>query len=414
MTVKIYDTDSHVRDFTACVTSCGEASAIEALSKRYAGQEKYALELDRTAFFAEGGGQMADRGTILVPGRKTPDGSVLSLTVEDVQEKEGHIYHIVSAPVEAGETVEGHLDWDFRFTNMQQHSGEHILSGIAHAWKGARNVGFHMAETFTTVDFDVPFTPDEIRTLERRANEVVYQDVPVTVFYPTKEELEKIEYRSKKELSGAVRLVKVGDADLCACCAPHVMHTGEVGLIKVVHSENYKGGVRLTILCGKRALEDYEKKDDYLSRLCQKLSTSLDKVPHALEKQASELAQAKAHVQTLSKREEEAQRKALAGIAAEKGSVGFIEETLDQVAARNLFNLLVPSVPGTAVMLIPSSQGYQYVIGSSTQDVRPAAAALKEVFGARGGGKPALVQGTVVAEPGKVFETLKVVDAGTF
>ena len=272
MTIKLYDTDSHIRKFHAVVIACEERKDLRT------DQTFYLAELDQTAFFAEGGGQAADRGTIT-------DRSGIMHEVLDVQEIKEHIYHKLDEPLTVGETVTGEIDWVFRFDNMQQHSGEHILSGLCYAQKGYHNVGFHLGEDFTTIDFDGPLSAEEIKELEYQANQVVYRNIPITVSYPSAEELAAMDYRSKKELSGRVRIVKVGDYDLCACCAPHVRLTGEIGLIKVIRFENYKGGVRLTILCGSRAVRDYQKKNDLVYQVAAGFSTKPENIESALEKQ---------------------------------------------------------------------------------------------------------------------------------
>lgn len=395
MTEKIFDTDSHVHDFTAVVTACTRE------------EDRFAVELDRTAFFPGGGGQKADRGVLKVNGETIP--------VLEMAEKEDHVFHYIGKELPIGTRVEGSIDWEMRFTNMQQHSGEHLLSGIAYAWKGAHNVGFHMADTFTTVDFDVPFTQEELDKLELEANWVVYENQPVSVFYPSKEELSHLSYRSKKELTGAVRLVKVGDSDLCACCAPHVRKTGEIGLIKIVHWENYKGGVRLTILCGQRAFRDYQKKDRFLSDLAQQMSTSGEKLGHALEKEKKELEEVKARNVLLCRQAARTKAASLVSQAAVSGgSIGFIETLLDQTSLRAMLTDVAQAVNGTVAVLCPrqtgialdSPQAYLYILTSAHEDVRPKADLLKQRFQARGGGSSQMAQGSVQAGAGEIFRAL--------
>lgn len=370
MTIKLYDTDSHQQEFTAKVVGCFPA------------EPGYWLELDQTAFFAEGGGQMPDRG--ILGGQN----------VEDVQEKEERIFHRVAAPVEPGTELEGKIDWDFRFTNMQQHSGEHIVSGILFAWKGYHNVGFHMNETLTTVDFDGPLTEEELTELELRANRMVYENQPVSISYPSPEELKTLDYRSKKELTGRVRIVRLGSSDCAACCAPHVKYTGEVGLIKFVAAEHYKGGMRLTLLCGERALKDYQKKNTMLSGIAKRLSVRSDEVEAALMREEEEKVGLKEKTVLLSKALVEERLRS----TPEGGSVCLVEPLLDAVAARQLVNGLAEKMSGHAAVLLPKDEGYQYLIGSRTEDVRPLAKALANQFGARGGGSDKLVQGSVTAE----------------
>lgn len=371
MTQKLYDIDSHIQKFEAQVIACTET------------EKGFAVELDQTAFFAEGGGQQADRGVL--DGQK----------VLDVKEKEEHICHYVKEPIEAGKKVAGQIDWTFRFTNMQQHSGEHILSGIAYAWKGYHNVGFHMNDTLTTIDFDGPFTAEELQELELRANRVIYENQPVIIEYPPQEELDQMDYRSKKKLTGAIRIVKVGDSDCCACCAPHVRTTGEIGIIKIVNAENYKGGVRLTIVCGERAVKDFDHKNQLLKEIGARLSAKPEQVAKAVEKQEKELQQLKEKMAALS---QQLVQYKLEQVDAE-GSVCLVETALDPVAARNLVNGLAAKVSGHGAVLLPKAEGeYQYIIGSLNQDVRPLAKELAAKFGGRGGGSAQMVQGTVMGQ----------------
>ncbi len=382
MTKKLYDEDSHIQVFEARVLSCLPA------------ENGYRVVLDQTAFFAEGGGQPADRG--ILNGQ----------SVRDVQEEGGDVYHMIDHPIACGSAVTGQIDWAFRYDYMQQHSGEHILSGLAYAWKGVHNVGFHMNEAITTVDFDGVFTPEELTELERRANAAIYENLPITVSYPSSEELDRMEYRSKKKLTGAVRIVKVGDADCCACCAPHVRHTGEIGQIKIVSAESYKGGVRLTILCGQRALADYTFKSRLLKELGGTLSVKAEEVGKAVEKQSGEIERLKEQVAALSQELIECRLQEL----SEQTSVCLIENNLDTLAARSLVNRLAAQLPGHGAVLLPkkgTEETYQYLIGSLNKDVRPLAKELAQRFGGRGGGSAQMVQGTVTGQAAAIAAFLQ-------
>ena len=232
-TEKLFYEDSHLKEFTAKVISC----------KPY--KEQYKVVLDRTAFFPEGGGQYADTGML-------DDVRVL-----DVHEKEGIIYHTTEKALEAGKTVTGKINWEERFEKMQQHTGEHIVSGLVHERFGYNNVGFHLGSDYCTMDFDGTLTKEQLREIELAANQAVWKNIDIVVTYPSKEELANMDYRSKIEIEGQVRIVTVPGYDVCACCAPHVKKTGEIGMLKLVNMVNYKGGERITMLCGVRALKDY-------------------------------------------------------------------------------------------------------------------------------------------------------------
>lgn len=397
ITEKIYDTDSHVSQFEAKVVSCR-------LDEK---RSLYAVELDRTAFFAEGGGQAADRGTL--DGQK----------VEDVQNlvpvpAEGDtVLHYVKEPIEEGRMVTGCVDYRFRFGHMQQHSGEHILSGLAYAWKGYHNVGFHLGEDVTTLDFDEPLTQEEAQELEKRANEVVWQDVPVHILYPSREALAEMDYRSKIDISGAVRLVRIESTDkarpytdLCACCAPHVMRTGEIGLIKIIHLENYKGGVRLTIVCGERALSYVSRQLSLLNGMAKQMTTSAEKLPEAVRSLSEETSLLKEKVAEMNRQMTSMRCQKLSLLSKEQKSICTLE-TLDPSSCRNLVNDLVKVFEGHVAVLSQKQPGeYQFIIGSRSEDVRPLAAMLREKFGARGGGSAQMVQGSVKGDYADIEKSL--------
>ena len=217
-TVKLFYEDSHMHEFNATVLSCQPDG------------NTYRVVLDRTAFFPEGGGQYGDIGTLN------------GVKVVDTREKDGIVYHRTEAPIEEGSTVHGSLDWEVRFERMQQHSGEHIISGIVHRRFGYENVGFHLGEDYCTMDFNGPITKEQLKEIEIEANEAIFRDIDILTTTPTKEELKNMEYRSKIEIEGQVRIVTIPGYDVCACCAPHLTKTGEIGLIKLVDMTNYKGG----------------------------------------------------------------------------------------------------------------------------------------------------------------------------
>ena len=372
-TEKLFYNDSHLSKFTAMVLEC------EPYEKK---EGCYAVELERTAFFPEGGGQYADTG-------KLKDAKV-----SDVREKNGRILHITDQPFEAGEIVEGEIDWETRFMKMQQHTGEHIVSGIVHARYGFNNVGFHLGTEDCTMDFDGEISKEALQEIELEANRAVWKNLTIEVSYPSKEELEELDYRSKIEIEGQVRIVTVPGYDVCACCAPHVNYTGEIGMIKLVNMINYKGGERITMLCGRRALRDYDAKDENVKEisalLCAKELETAEAVRHLKQEQESlKGAYSSQKQKLLTYRAQE--------IPVEKGGkTAVFACDLTGNEPRELMNLLLEKgAEICGVFAGTDEEGYRYVIGSRTEDVRPIGKMMNDAFEGRGGGKPVMVQGTL-------------------
>ena len=380
-TTRLFDQDAYLGEFEATV----ERSVCEG--------GMYRVLLDQTAFFPEGGGQPADEGTL--------DG----IFVTDVQEIDGEIWHTVEAPLEPGKTVVGKLDFEKRFSNMQNHCGEHIVSGIVHRIYGFNNVGFHMGSDVITVDFDGEISKEALQEIELEANRAVWKNLTIEVSYPSKEELEELDYRSKIEIEGQVRIVSVPGYDICACCAPHVERTGEIGMIKLVNMQRYKGGVRVTMLCGSRALTDYEKKQEQNRKisalLCAKEYETAEAVGHLKE----ELDSLK---RTLVEKERQLVHVWAQSVPEEEKMVCMFSEDISADAMRQYVNeVLEKERILCAVFYGNDAAGYRYVIGSRTQDLRVFSKMLNAAFEGRGGGKPEMVQGTVKGEAGKIREWIQ-------
>ena len=367
--------------FSAVVTACEKV------------EDYYEAVLDRTAFFPEGGGQYADTGVI--------DG----IRVIDVQEKNEIIYHKMEQPLEVGKTVEGSIEWEERFSKMQQHSGEHIVSGIVHAKYGYDNVGFHMGTDAITIDFNGPITKEELKEIEKKANEAVVQNLDVQVTYPTREELVHLKYRSKIEIEGQVRLVTVPGHDACACCAPHVKKTGEIGLIKLIGMQNYKGGVRVSMLCGTRAIADYEEKAQSVKRLSVLLSTPEQDVVEEVVRLKEQLS---AQEVELVKLQEKLLICKAEQVEENQEMVVLFESALEGTAPRELVNFILERNTRVGAVFAGDGENYRYVIGSRTVDVRPVAKHLNDRFQGRGGGKPEMVQGTISGSERDIKEAMEV------
>lgn len=381
MTEKLFYEDSHMITFSAVVLACEKVG------------DYYEAVLDRTAFFPEGGGQQADTGVI--------DG----VKVFDAQEKNDIIYHKLEEPLEIGKTVTGEIDWEERFSKMQQHSGEHIVSGIVHATYGYDNVGFHMGTDAITIDFNGPLTREQLADIEKRANRAVVANLDVEVQYPSREELAHINYRSKIEIEGQVRLVTVPGHDACACCAPHVKKTGEIGLIKFVGLQNYKGGVRVSMLCGTRAIADYEEKSEGMKTLSIMLSAPENEVIQEVARLKEEISEYKYEIAHL---QQQILEYKVNEIECGQNMVVLFEKGLEGNAPRELANLLLQKqVKIAAVFAETVENQYRYVIGSREMDVRPFAKLLNERFQGRGGGKPEMIQGSVCGEMNAIMEAMK-------
>lgn len=368
MTEKLFYQDSHRSTFTAIVQEVRPSG------------NGYEIILDRTAFFPEGGGQSSDTG------------SLGGVSVSDVQEIDGKIIHYTDGPLVEGTEVEGCIDWTERFSKMQQHTGEHIVSGLIHKIYGYHNVGFHLGTDSVTLDFNGVVPKEKLHEIEQLANEAVAKNLPVQVLYPTDEELSKISYRSKIEIEGQVRIVVIDGYDVCACCAPHVKQTGEIGLIKLVGMQNYKGGVRISMLCGFRALEDYYQKEKNNREIAVMLSVKEYETAVEVERLQEELAMKKAKIAELEQKFLEQKVETL----DVSGEIVCLFEETDPVMTRELVNLLLKKGAKMAAVFSGNErEGYRYVLGSRSLDVRKNGKLLNEAFHGRGGGKPEMVQGTV-------------------
>ena len=369
MTEKLYELNSYVRTFTAVVEECVPHG------------EGYAVRLDRTAFFPEGGGQAADPGVLG------------GLTVKDVQIVEGEIWHYVPEPLLAGDEVEGVLDWETRFSRMRHHTAEHIVCSIAHRWHGLNNVGFHLGSEDVTLDLDGELTREQIDAIEDEANRVVAANVAVTATIPTAEELAKAIYRSKKELDGEVRLVTIEGVDCCACCAPHVARTGEIGLIKLLDFIRYKGGVRIHLLCGDAALADYRLRYTQSAEISAKLSVKQYDLTAAVERLLAERDGFKLALRAANRRIADMQ---VATVAPTDKPVYLIGDDWDTETLRRVVNGLSERCGGLCAAYSGNDGMYQYVLGG-TGDIQAATARMNEVLNGRGGGDRRQCQGRVQA-----------------
>ena len=383
-TLKIFDRDSHLTTCESAVLSCEFDPSKNA----------YAIILDQTVFFPEGGGQFADIGYIN------------DVEIFDVQIHDEIITHYGKSALSVGESVTCQIDWNRRFDFMQQHSAEHILSGLVHNTYGYNNVGFHLGMTETTLDFDGPLTPEQIHDLEIKANQAVYENVAFDITFPNPETLAALDYRSKKDLSGDVRIVTLPGYDVCACCAPHVYRTGQIGTIKIVNHMVHRGGMRLTILCGSRALSDYQQKQTSVEQISALLSVKQPLVAAGVAKTKDDQQALILRINDLQKKVLEAELKCLPSPET-TDNVFLFQKDLDTKAIRNAVNELCERYSGYCGIFVgDETTGYNFIIGSATKDCREAAAALRNTFGAKGGGSAKMIQGSTIGKEADIRNTL--------
>lgn len=385
MTEKLYYADSHLWEFTATVLGCREIKA------------GFGVILDRTAFFPEGGGQLADTGMI---------GGVF---VKDVHEKDGEILHYTDSPLEAGQTFSCRIDREQRLRRMQNHSGEHIVSGLVNKKYGFDNVGFHMGSECMTIDFSGELSWEELMEIEYEANQIVRRNVPIRTWFPDEAELKTLEYRSKLELTENVRIVEIEGVDRCACCAPHVSLTGEVGVIKILDCMRHRGGVRVSLVCGMDALDDYRKRQESVTAVSQALSAKRGEIAAAVQRVLNEQQQLKEKNAALSM----AYIQLIAdGRSETDGNICLFESGLDELAQRELVNRLMEKCGGMAAVFCGDDEkGWRYVIGSLHEDLRCGTKEINAAISGRGGGTARMIQGQSAGsreEIQKNMETLHV------
>lgn len=347
----------------------------------------FAVTLSDTLFYPEGGGQPGDTGTLS------------GVRVTDTRLSGDEIIHVCETELPVGQTVHGELDWERRFRHMQCHTGEHIFSGIAHELYGCNNVGFHLSRDCVTIDFDRVLTPEQLAEVERQTNEAVFADVPTVISYPDADTLHTLDYRSKKELTGTVRIVEAGGRDVCACCGLHVARSGMVGCVKVGTQTPHRGGIRLTLLIGWDAVRDYDQKQKSVTEISHILSAKPHEVAQAVELMASRNDRYKAEVIAL---HEQIFRLKAALLPSNQDRLWSFAENLSPVQIRQFADILAEQTGWAAVFSEAPNGGYQYAICGHNVDVRPICKELNQALNGHGGGKPAVVQGAVQASQSEI------------
>ena len=391
-TIRLFDENSHLYTFTAEVIAAEPGKAPATLD----------VVLDATAFFPEGGGQYADPGILA------------GLPVVDVREEGGIITHTVDLsplqdappPFTPGASVRGELDIATRFSRMQNHTGEHIISGIVHRLYGYKNVGFHLSDEDMTLDFDGVLTREQLDAIEDEANAIIAACLPVRATYPEPEALSAMSYRAKLDLSEGVRIVQIGYdediQDLCACCAPHVDNTGEIGIIKMLDFLHYKGGVRIHALCGSRALMDYRRRYAAVAGMAAAMSVKQEDVTTGFDRLQAELEDKKRTISTLRGKLEELTVEA---IPSTEGSLCLFDEGLEAMEMRRLLNRATAKCGRFCGVFSGNDEsGYRYVIGRGTPDLdlKKYVKDINAALSARGGGSSEMLQGSCTASRAEI------------
>ena len=380
-TERLYYKDSYIKEFFAKAISCEKRDGF------------YAVILDKTAFFPEGGGQKSDSGFI---------GSGY---VFEVLEENGEIIHKTKEPLEVNKEYFCKIDWDKRFLRMQNHTGEHIISGIVNRKYGYDNVGFHLDDDYVTFDFNGELTREQLDEIEDEANEVIYKNLKTNTYFPTEKELTTLEYRSKLELTENVRIVEIKGVDVCACCAPHVNSTGEVGIIKLLDFMKHRGGVRIVMKAGKLALLDYRDKYKNALGISNLLSVKQHEIFTATEKFYNDLSEEcrKFYEYRLSVAERDKEN-----LIDINGSLIFVTSGYDADMMREVVNFGIEKTDKfSGVFSGNDGDGYSFVIASKVQDMNALRNKLNSELNARGGGRDGMIQGKAATSKENIINFFK-------
>ena len=389
----LYETDSYAESFDAKVLSCSPFENFERFktAKENEGKNLYAVELDRTLFFPEGGGQHSDTGKIN------------DSDVTDVFKENGCVYHVVSQPFENGVSIHGEINFRQRYRNMQNHSGEHLVCGLIHSIYGYDNVGFHLSNDLITVDVNGMLVQEDFDKIETLANRAVSERREIRAIYP--ENPDEMEFRSKLELEERIRVIDIDGYDVCACCAPHLKNTAEIGIIKILDFMKHRNGTRFTLQCGESAYETLRQIYSQNREIMNLLSAKREECYEAVKRQYDQIQQYHEN--------EIALKKEITNLYIEKlnNQPVFFTESLDNVQVRNIINETVKNGQSPVAGFLKQGSGrYQYIVGKSkdcTVDLKQLSKALNGAFNGRGGGSDIMVQGSLTADENSISEFLK-------
>jgi len=382
-TERLYYSDSYIKEFNALVISCEKI------------EKGYKVVLNKTAFFPEGGGQQADTGFIG------------DAKVTDVQEAEDVIYHYVDKELTTATEYSCKIDWEQRFLRMQSHSGEHIVSGVVHSLYGYDNVGFHMEEDYVTVDFSGELTREQLDEVEEKTNRYIYDNIEIECFFPDENEIENLDYRSKLDLKEGVRLVRIGEADLCACCAPHVKRTGEIGVVKILDFMRHRGGVRIVMKSGLKALYDYREKYTSVYDVSVMLSSKQHEIAAFVDKKIKENENLQRSFTSFKMQIAENDKENLSYIG---DAALFITSFYDSDMMRELANFGMTEKDLCVILSGNEETGFSYVAGSINFDLMKFAKHFNSALNGRGGGRGTMIQGKVAAKKEDILNYFNTLD----
>ena len=385
-TVRLYYKSAYIKEFKARVLACGECDG------------GWEIILDRTAFYPEGGGQPCDTGRLVIDEEPTAVRTVSSF-VTDVRERYGSVMHLCDSYIEPGTEVRGYIDWERRFDHMQQHSGEHIVSGMICSRFGCDNVGFHMGKDIVTIDYNAEIDMSDLRDIEARANRSIWENHAVEEMHSEDSVKELPEYRRKKEISGDIRIISFPGADTCACCGTHVSSASEVGLVKFISCRRFTKGSRIELLCGKRAFEYLSMNTEQNCRIAEAMAASPDRTSEVYAKQKSELIAAKLKTAELEKMYNEAVADKYAG----RENVLLFEESSSPDSLRRLCVTLTERCGGICAVFGGTDGEYKYAVCDTGSDNNSFVKIMNDELNGRGGGKGNFAQGSVKAS-GKDIE----------
>ena len=395
-TLALYETDGMLHEFEATVIACDKT------------ENGYGVILDRTAFFPEGGGQPGDEGKLIIE-----DG--IEIPVSDTQTNDnGDIIHYVDKAITSGAKVVGIVNKEIRVPRMQNHGAEHLLCGLIYEQFGYDNVGFHMSKEGVIFNVSGPLTKEQLEQIELRANKVIYEDVPITIAFPTADEAMEMEYRSKLDTYEDIRIVNIKGYDICACCAPQLSSTGQIGLIKIIDSMPHRGGTRITMLAGRDAFDYvlmlHDSNSKIMALLSSKRGDTAEAVSEFMERDLKLREELKSIKLEMNKLIGEAVIESIKNRKdGDKTTEVIFTSALDNVGLRNLINDCTEMFDGIVAGFIGDDEnGYRYIIGCSGEyDIKALSALLNSEFAGKGGGNSQMVQGSIFGKKEKIIDICK-------